>query len=129
MNKFEFIFFIKDKLDSKTFFLIIRNCINQNIIINYKNHIWVHQFCCCYKLIRRMDKNVQVHAHIIFVIFIILSLKISLCFTNTYKFKNYCNNSSFTKLDLITVSPSRKGVFNQQSLVIRFQTFNLSSVQ
>ena len=84
------------------------------------------QFCCCNKLIRRMDKNVQAHAHIIFII---LSLKISLCFTNTYKFTNYCNNSSFKKLDLFTISPSRKRIFNQRSLVIHFPTFNLFSVQ
>ena len=87
----------------------------------------MHQFCCCYKLIRRMDTNVQVHTHIIFIFFIILSFKISLRFTNTYKFKNYCNNSSFKKLDLITISPSRKRIFNQRSLVIHFPTFNLFS--
>ena len=43
MNKFQFIFFIEDTFDFKIFFLIIGNCINQNIIINYKNYILMHQ--------------------------------------------------------------------------------------
>ena len=43
--------------------------------------------------------------------------------------KVFCNNSSFKKLDLITISPSRKRIFNQRSLVIHFPTFSLFSVQ
>ena len=54
------------------------------------------------------------------------SLKVGLCFTNTYKFKNYSNNSSFKKLDLITRSPSRKNFF--QSTITSHSFLNIQPV-
>ena len=76
----------------------------------------------------RTDKNIQVHAHIIFIIFSFLSLKISLTLEIPTNLKTRAI-IVLSKLDLITISPSRKRIFNQQSPVIHFPTFNLFSVQ